>query len=85
MDRQHSPKVCLQLLCLPASLVKSVYETSNLGSATAEDVATTFSNIDTEWPAQGTLIVEVNPNTSLGNTWLPYHLVGCLAGICEHC
>jgi hypothetical protein len=77
----NSPKVCLQLLCLPDGLVKSVYETSNLGAATPEDVAIAISNINTEWPVQGTLIVEVNSNKSSGKTWLPYRLVGCSTGI----
>jgi len=74
----HLSKLSLQLLCLPVGLVESVYETSNLGSATPGDVAIAFSNIDTTWPVQGTLVVEVNSHKSCGKTWLPRHLVGAL-------
>jgi hypothetical protein len=74
----NSPKLLLQLLCLPADLVKSVYKTANLGAATPEDVAIAISNINTEWPIQGALVVEVNSNKSCGKTWLPRHLVSCV-------
>jgi hypothetical protein len=73
------PKLLLQLLCLPANLVKSVFETSNLGAAAPEDVAIAISDINTEWPIQGTLVVEVNSKKSCGKTWLPRHLVSCIA------
>jgi hypothetical protein len=79
----HSPKVCLQLLCLPDGLVRSVYETSNLGAASPEAVAIAFSNIKTEWPVQGTLTVEVNSDMSCGKTWLPRHLVGRITRMYE--
>lgn len=76
---KHSPKIRLQLMCLSTGCVKSIYETSNLSTATPQDVATAVSNINTEWPYQGTLIVEVNSHKSFGKTWLPRRLVGCCA------
>lgn len=71
---KHSPKIRLQLMCLSTGCVKSIYETSNLSTATPQDVATAVSNINTEWPYQGTLIVEVNSHKSFGKTWLPRRL-----------
>ncbi|KAF5372756.1 hypothetical protein D9615_010108 [Tricholomella constricta] len=66
-------KLSLQLLCLPRDLVPNVYETS-LALVTAEDTATALSKIKTEWPPQGSLIVQMNPAERHGRTWLPTHM-----------
>ncbi|GLB40277.1 hypothetical protein LshimejAT787_0801480 [Lyophyllum shimeji] len=66
-------KLSLELRCLPKDLVQTVYETSP-ASTTAEDMAVALSEIKTEWPPQGSLIVQTNPSEGWGRTWLPTHL-----------
>lgn len=68
------PRLCLRILCLPTDLVQSVQATIQPG-ASAEDVAIALSTIEESWPPIGNLIIEVNPGTSHGHTWLPFDLV----------
>ncbi|KIJ92988.1 hypothetical protein K443DRAFT_61974, partial [Laccaria amethystina LaAM-08-1] len=72
-SRMGKPRLSLQILCLPTDLVQSVQATIQPG-ASAEDVAIALSTIEGRWPPIGNLIIEVNPGTSHGHTWLPFDL-----------
>ncbi|KAG5647332.1 hypothetical protein DXG03_000400 [Asterophora parasitica] len=60
----------LQLLCLQ----KTVYDAMSLASAITEDTTKGLSGVPTEWPTQGSLIVQMNPGTRHGRTWFPTNM-----------
>lgn len=68
----------LKLLCIPTQAIRSTYETSNLGAATPEEIATKLFDLENEWPRKGTLVVAVNPHKTWGKTWLPIDLVSAI-------
>lgn len=72
-SQMGKPRLCLQILCLPTDLVQSVQGTIQPG-ASAGDVAIALSTIKESWPPTGNLIIEVNPGTGHGHTWLPFDL-----------
>ncbi|RDX57190.1 hypothetical protein OH76DRAFT_1328211, partial [Lentinus brumalis] len=71
--------VAVHLLCLPQASVTSVVD--NLGpDATPADIVAALWEMKPDWPAQGSLVVQVGPSLQkdpsrpVGRAWLPLDL-----------
>ncbi|KAI0719377.1 hypothetical protein C8T65DRAFT_736708 [Cerioporus squamosus] len=76
VDDRH---VAVHLLCLPQASVTSVVD--NLGpDATPADIVAALWDMKPDWPAQGSLVVQVSPSSQkdpsrhVGRAWLPLDL-----------
>ncbi|KAK7436984.1 hypothetical protein VKT23_018799 [Stygiomarasmius scandens] len=71
------PQLALHLLCLPPwdSILVQVQEWQNSGvDLTSESFANLIWSLQTPWPPQGTLIIEVNKHSGFSKTILPNQL-----------
>ncbi|KAI0091151.1 hypothetical protein BDY19DRAFT_685987 [Irpex rosettiformis] len=62
------------LLCLPMEKVKSIHERIGL-TASAEEYGDALWNIQTAWPPQGKLVIEMNSNKATHTTFVPQQLI----------
>ncbi|KAK7032297.1 hypothetical protein VNI00_013256 [Paramarasmius palmivorus] len=63
----------LHLLCISIEAAQDMFK--NMMASTPETLCAAVWNSFKEWPLQGTLLVQINPNESDGKTWLPQDLV----------
>ncbi|KZT01527.1 uncharacterized protein LAESUDRAFT_763652 [Laetiporus sulphureus 93-53] len=71
---ENATHVSVHLLCLPTMAVQEANQRLDPAASPAEVVAMLW-NIDTSWPAPGTLVIEVNPaDGRTARTYLPADL-----------
>lgn len=69
-------KLSVVLLCLPTDAVSDLYSSLITSNPTAEGMATAIAGLETAWPRDGTLLLDMNKEGIYGKTWLPYDIVG---------
>ncbi|KAF7967730.1 hypothetical protein HWV62_33293 [Athelia sp. TMB] len=67
--------VSMRLLCLPTATVQGEYEMVE-ASAPPWTVANAMRSIPTEWPAPGSLVIQMHVDNTWSRSWLPEDLVG---------
>ncbi|KAF7336744.1 hypothetical protein MVEN_02109500 [Mycena venus] len=71
----EKPKLSVVLLCLPTDGLSALYNSLAPTNRTAESIAAAVAELETAWPQDGTLFVDININEgSGGKTWLPYEI-----------
>ncbi|KAJ6513082.1 hypothetical protein C8R45DRAFT_813375 [Mycena sanguinolenta] len=68
-----APKLSVVLLCLPTEAVSALYESLIPTNPSAERIATAVAELDSAWPQDGTLFLDMNEQTG-GRTWLPHQI-----------
>ncbi|KAJ7104016.1 hypothetical protein B0H15DRAFT_766711, partial [Mycena belliarum] len=69
-----SPKLRVTLLCLPTAAVIALSDSLRQTMPTPASMTAAFSGLATEWPRDGTLILDMNRDGAdgkSGRTWLP--------------
>ncbi len=71
-ERETKDELFLHLLCLPTALAISTLD--SLSPDTSQEpkaVADALWKMQTEWPEQGSLIIEINPGKPVGKVFFP--------------
>ncbi|KAJ7840643.1 hypothetical protein B0H13DRAFT_2287065 [Mycena leptocephala] len=64
------------LLCLFTAAVSSLYTSLEPTNPTPERLATAVAGLETAWPREGTLFLDMNHGGSNKKSWLPYEIPG---------
>ncbi|KAK0236084.1 hypothetical protein EDD85DRAFT_839241 [Armillaria nabsnona] len=71
-ERETRDELFLHLLCLPTALAISTLDSLSPGtSQEPKVVADALWKMQTEWPEQGSLIIEINPGKPVGKVFFP--------------
>jgi hypothetical protein len=73
-----SPKLSWQLKCIPIHLADPVQQFSD-NTKTSRELVRVLSQLQSQWPPAGKLIIELNPDHNLGETLYATHLVNLFA------
>ncbi|KAF9446827.1 hypothetical protein P691DRAFT_672705 [Macrolepiota fuliginosa MF-IS2] len=73
LKQNFLPKASWKLKCVPIEHVDVVRQTLN-NPTTAKDLLHELSRLQSRWPTEGKLIIEVNPDHVLGKTFYAKHL-----------
>ncbi|KAK0204954.1 hypothetical protein DFS33DRAFT_716856 [Desarmillaria ectypa] len=71
-ERETGDELFLHLICLPTTLAASTLD--SLLTETSQEpktIADALWNMQTEWPEQGSLIIEINPGKTTGKVFFP--------------
>ncbi|KAJ7126845.1 hypothetical protein C8R44DRAFT_617591, partial [Mycena epipterygia] len=69
-----NPKLSVVLLCLQTAAVSTLYNSLKTSTSTAENMAKAVAALETAWPSDGTLLLEMNKEGGSGKTWLPHDI-----------
>ncbi|KAJ7455316.1 hypothetical protein B0H11DRAFT_1666929, partial [Mycena galericulata] len=67
-------KISVLLLCLSTAAVSDLYNSLRSSKPSPETMATAVAGLETAWPQDGTLFLDINKGVSTGKTWLPYDI-----------
>ncbi|KAJ7919954.1 hypothetical protein B0H13DRAFT_2319878 [Mycena leptocephala] len=67
-------KLSVVLLCLPTAADSTLYSSLIPTNPTPERMATAIAGLETAWPRDGTLLLDMNKDRIHGKTWLPYDI-----------
>ncbi|KAF7374762.1 hypothetical protein MSAN_00361700 [Mycena sanguinolenta] len=68
-----APKLSVVLLCLTTEAASALYESLIPTNPSAERMATAVAELETTWPQDGTLFLDMNEQAG-GRTWLPHEI-----------
>ncbi|KAJ7650084.1 hypothetical protein FB45DRAFT_9102 [Roridomyces roridus] len=67
-------KICVSLLCLSTEALHELYTKLSGSGSSPENMASAVAELETSWPQDGTLFVDINHEADCGRTWLPYDI-----------
>ncbi|KAJ7170818.1 hypothetical protein C8R43DRAFT_875160 [Mycena crocata] len=67
-------KVSIVLLCLSTADVSALYTSLSASNPTAESMAVAIAGLQTAWPQDGMLFLDINREASCGKAWVPYDI-----------
>ncbi|KAJ7761928.1 hypothetical protein DFH07DRAFT_739878 [Mycena maculata] len=72
--RPVNSKISVSLLCLSTAALTALYISLKPSNPSAESIATAVAKLETAWPQDGTLFLDINKERegSGGKTWLPF-------------
>ncbi|KAJ7261814.1 hypothetical protein B0H12DRAFT_1272523 [Mycena haematopus] len=73
LTARPTPKLSVVLLCLPTETVSALYNSLIPTNPTAGIVANAVAALETAWPQDGTLFLDMNEQGG-GKTWLPHEI-----------
>ncbi|KAJ6570415.1 hypothetical protein B0H10DRAFT_2107850 [Mycena sp. CBHHK59/15] len=84
-EKSTKAKLCVVLLCLPTAAASALYSSLITTDPTPEGMATAVAGLETAWPQDGTLLIDINKEGIQGKTWLPYDIDPTLPLDVTHC
>ncbi|KAG6862458.1 hypothetical protein C0995_000004 [Termitomyces sp. Mi166 len=70
-----SERLSLRLLCIPVELLQNIYQVGSVPELVDSGALTSsVASVETVWPEQGSLLVQMNPSKPHKRSWLPEHM-----------